>query len=256
MLFDETRFNISEIYNVIQYSRETNTNNSYPPNLPTYELMYYIEGESTLTFGNKIINISAGDILYLPKNTNNNIYSLYVSKGILIYNIYFDTNCKLSTEPMVVTTNNPQFKLLFEKTFKAWVNKHQGYYYKSMGLMYEITELLNRMQTTYTPGNMLMKLKDSEYYMQEHYCDTNFNYNTMRELSGLSYSYFKKLFIEKYSMTPVKYVTRLKINRACELLKTQKFKISEIAELCGFENVYYFSNVFKRHMGTSPKNYN
>ena len=29
----------------------------------------------------------------------------------------------------------------------------------------------------------------------------------------------------------------------------------EVAELCGFENVYYFSNVFKKYKGVSPKNY-
>ena len=91
--------------------------------------------------------------------------------------------------------------------------------------------------------------------MSRHYHDVKFDYENLISLSGLSYSYFKKLFIDKYGCPPVKYITKLKINRACELLMTGKFSISEIANLCGFENVYYFSNVFKKHTGVSPKNY-
>ncbi len=59
--------------------------------------------------------------------------------------------------------------------------------------------------------------------------------------------FIKKLFIDKYGMPPIKYVTHLKVNRACELIQTGMFSISEIAELCSYENVYYFSNVFKNN---------
>ena len=91
--------------------------------------------------------------------------------------------------------------------------------------------------------------------MSNHYCDYKFDYEEFVSLSGLSYSYFKKLFIQKYGMPPVKYVNSLKIKRACELLATNNFTVSEIAEICGFENTYYFSTVFKNYVGVSPKNY-
>jgi len=56
-------------------------------------------------------------------------------------------------------------------------------------------------------------------------------------------------------MTPIKYITMLRMEKAKELLITGHYKVSEIAGMCGFENVYYFSNVFKKHEGISPKNY-
>ena len=56
-------------------------------------------------------------------------------------------------------------------------------------------------------------------------------------------------------MPPVKYVTMLKLDKAKELLITGHYTISEIVEICGFENIYYFSTVFKKHFGVSPKNY-
>ncbi len=56
-------------------------------------------------------------------------------------------------------------------------------------------------------------------------------------------------------MSPVKYITQLRVEKAKELLITNRYKVSEIAEMCGFENVYYFSNVFKKQVGVSPKTY-
>ena len=53
-------------------------------------------------------------------------------------------------------------------------------------------------------------------------------------------------------MSPRQYVTKMKIDYAKELLMINRYNISEIAELCGFENVYYFSNVFKKQVGISP----
>lgn len=52
--------------------------------------------------------------------------------------------------------------------------------------------------------------------------------------------------------TPMRYITALRINRAKELLSNTDFSVGQVAELCGFENVYYFSNAFKKETGISP----
>lgn len=46
-----------------------------------------------------------------------------------------------------------------------------------------------------------------------------------------------------------------KIERAKELLKQGQFKVYEIAEQLGFENAFYFSRVFKKFEGCSPREY-
>lgn len=74
----------------------------------------------------------------------------------------------------------------------------------------------------------------------------------MHKLTGLSYTYFKKLFIDKNGVPPSKYVTFLRINRACELLISNLLKVDEIASMCGFNDVYYFSKLFKKIKGVSP----
>lgn len=64
-------------------------------------------------------------------------------------------------------------------------------------------------------------------------------------------SQFKR-YTEK---TPIEYLNALRIQRGKTLLANSNFTVGEIARQCGFENVYYFSNSFKKQTKTSPTQY-
>ncbi len=63
----------------------------------------------------------------------------------------------------------------------------------------------------------------------------------------MSDTYFRKLFVERFSVTPLKYINRLKLNYAKELLLSDYYTVEEIAEKCGFNNINYFSLFIKRN---------
>lgn len=256
VLFENERFNISKIYNVVNYAPREHSIYKYPGRLPTYELMYYISGETTLTFDGKSFEMTPGSILYLPKGLDNNEFTVKVKKDFSLYNIYFDTAEQPPQTAIQITSVYDELKSSYEKIYRTWLGKREGYYYKCMQLAYGIFDRVRQIQVRYMPGSKQTYLSAAEEYIASHYCDLNFDFDRLVDLSGLSYSYFKKLFVDKFGCPPVKYVNRLKIRRACELLQTGHFSVSEIAKLCGYENVYYFSNVFKKQMGVSPKNYN
>ena len=50
-------------------------------------------------------------------------------------------------------------------------------------------------------------------------------------------------------------VNQMKMKRACELLKTGIYLIYEVANRLGYENAYYFSKVFRKYIGCTPKEY-
>lgn len=254
MLFENEILNISRINNVIHYHPKE-LSHKYPGNLPSYELTCYIKGRSKVTFNGKVINMSPGDMIYIPKGVEDDNYTVVASEPFAHYNIYFDTDSPMPKEAIHISAKPDEFKNHFEKIYRVWVGKGAGYYYKVMSDTYELFELVRKKQARYIPKNKQEFLLASEEYISNHYHDANFDYEKMVKLSGLSYSYFKKVFIDKYGCPPVKHVNNLKIQRACELIMSEKFSVSEIAEMCGFENVYYFSNVFKKYKGVSPKNY-
>ena len=66
---------------------------------------------------------------------------------------------------------------------------------------------------------------------------------------------FNELFKNQFDITPNRYIVMRKIDLAKQLLKSGEIQISEISEICGFENIYYFSKVFKSEVGISPGKY-
>ena len=62
----------------------------------------------------------------------------------------------------------------------------------------------------------------------------------------------KKLFALKYKISPKQYILQLKMNYACDLLRCGEYSISQIADICGYSDIYTFSRQFKVAFGLSP----
>lgn len=94
------------------------------------------------------------------------------------------------------------------------------------------------------------------------YCEPDFALDEAIRAMPFHYDYLRKLFRKEVGMTPLEYLTRLRMKKAENLLGamwTKDYSVSEIAQLCGYDDALYFSRVFKKHFGCSPsaftKNY-
>ena len=78
----------------------------------------------------------------------------------------------------------------------------------------------------------------------------------MRDLvhiSGYGATQLNKLFQDKLGLTPIGYLLRTRIKRARQMLNAGEKPITEIALSCGFPSASYFSTVFHKYCGVSPK---
>ena len=82
-----------------------------------------------------------------------------------------------------------------------------------------------------------------------------FSLKDLARQAGMSPNHYGALFKERHQDTPLNYFNRLKIQKACELLTTTDLRIHQVGELLGFEDPYYFSRLFKKIMGLSPRAY-
>ncbi len=73
--------------------------------------------------------------------------------------------------------------------------------------------------------------------------------------TGLSASYFSRLFVNRTGHSPIDYFIQLKIQRACRLLDNSKWMIADVAREMGFDDQFYFSRVFRKVMGMTPGEY-
>lgn len=97
-------------------------------------------------------------------------------------------------------------------------------------------------------------ISDAISYLQAH-IRTDWKIEEIAEKYNISAAQFSKRFQAVTKMTPAKYMSYLKIQRAKDLLADPNLRIKEIASECGFANEYYFSNFFKKHTALSPTNY-
>ncbi len=74
-------------------------------------------------------------------------------------------------------------------------------------------------------------------------------------MCGLSESYFYLLFKRSIGLSPVEYRNRIRVNTACSLLEGTSMSIDEISASVGFDTPFYFSRIFKKIMGHSPRQY-
>jgi transcriptional regulator GlxA family with amidase domain len=73
--------------------------------------------------------------------------------------------------------------------------------------------------------------------------------------AGLGRNAFGRFFREATGDTPHRYLTRLRVERACEQLSTEGATVDEVAVATGFCDRFHFTRVFKRHMGVGPAEY-
>lgn len=79
--------------------------------------------------------------------------------------------------------------------------------------------------------------------------------NEVAAVFGLSPNYLSSLFKKTYNTGFSEYITQKKISRARTLLLDQDVKIYEVADRLGFESAFYFSKVFKKVEGISPREF-
>lgn len=92
-------------------------------------------------------------------------------------------------------------------------------------------------------------------YIKENYAK-DINTTSIAEHFNFTPAYLSKLFREYRSVTPSIYVIQIRIEKAKELLQSnQNCKIKEVAAYVGYEDPLYFSKVFKKMTGLSPKEY-
>ncbi|MBN1837594.1 MAG: helix-turn-helix transcriptional regulator [Spirochaetales bacterium] len=72
---------------------------------------------------------------------------------------------------------------------------------------------------------------------------------------SMSYGYFSKVFHQRTGHTFTQLLNRFRFERACTILEETGLNISQIALECGFSDQSYFSKVFRRYAGISPKDY-
>ncbi|MBP3241095.1 MAG: response regulator [Oribacterium sp.] len=92
-------------------------------------------------------------------------------------------------------------------------------------------------------------------YIEKHYMDMDFSLTALAESIGVSEGHISRLFKGETNNSINNYLVKYRIKRAMDELKDVKVKVYEVAEMVGYQDIAYFSNTFKKLVGTSPSDY-
>ena len=98
-------------------------------------------------------------------------------------------------------------------------------------------------------------IKAAEKMISEHYMSEEISLNSVADSVGMSPSYFSSVFSKESGKTFVEFLTETRMEKAKELLMCSALKTSEIGYEVGYKDPHYFSYIFKKTQGCSPKDY-
>lgn len=177
-------------------------------------------------------------------------YSVEVLEAGDSFSVHFTTYEEIKTDSFCLPVESPdEIIALLNKAEKLSRVSGSGDL-SLLSTVYKLCDVFARAkQKAWFPKDM--RIHAARDYIDVHFKDVDC-LEAATGLCGLSSRRFGELFKINFGTTPNKYLIQRRIEISKSMLAVQGITVSEVAELCGFSDVYYFSKVFKQICGVPP----
>lgn len=216
------------------------------------------KGSATYSFATGEFDVDEGDLVYLPKGAN---YTFTPKqKGLVhalvnfdIYDVYGNL-IELSSEPQMLVKNATKgYKLIIDELIKCFMFRNFAGELRSSALVMQlISNMLDDINVKQMGYVGYERIIPAVTYIEQN-CNADISTADLAEMCDMSESQLRRLFKEYSGSSPVEYRNRLRVEKAYQLLKNNFCNVTEAAESVGFNNIYYFSRLFKSVIGVAPK---
>ncbi|MEO6741555.1 MAG: AraC family transcriptional regulator [Chthoniobacteraceae bacterium] len=241
-----------------------------------FELIFLLEGATAYEFQNAgVLELSGGQFLLVPSNTRHrgkqDVRMPSVLCGILFQperkhayeNSPFTTadlarmNRRLGERPPSVRTMNRELRQLVVRLAEAVSAFHQDRsppdskpQLRSM-ICLAILEAMQLLASRERVGATEL-VAAARNFLRRHHGDT-IRMDDLASHLGLSRARMFEVFRNETGLSPNDYLQRHRIEQAKTLISGSAKSITEIAMTCGFDSSQYFSRVFRKYCGTTPR---
>lgn len=242
--------------------------------LDFHVFIYVTKGEITVTEGEKDYRIGPGETLFL-KAGNRHYGKKKILAGTAWYYIHFRLDQEKALQEFVPpsrpafhegcgealcqallpkTLHNLQGTQAEAKLLELWNVCKNSDPFRNFTLNFYLYGFLREcVLLRFQDLLKEMSLADQiALYLEKHVCES-FSSGKLEKEFFLSYKYLASVFKKEKGMSVGEYHTRLRVQRACGMLRATSLRISEVSEEVGYPDPLYFSRVFRQIMGMGPR---
>lgn len=232
--------------------------------LVSYLCFLVLEGEGSLTYEGHPYTLKQGDCVFIDcrkaysHSTSDHLWSLawchfYAPFLPAIYEKYKERGGL----PVFHPEDPEAFRRILTKLYEQAASSD---YIRDMRINESLSMLLTLlMQESWNPENFAvskkrMELAEVKRYLDEHYTE-KITLDDLEARFFINKYYLLKIFKENYGTTISSYLISKRITRAKQLLRFTQMTIEEVGCAVGMDGAGYFSRMFKKAEGISPKEY-
>lgn len=234
----------------------SNINNSFHRN--DYYLLYIIKGKMDLTINGKNHIFKKDEFIIISPDTPRS-YKSAPDEVVNYYWIHFTgyeaeellKNIKISVNTIYNIEIHSGILNEWNKLFHEFIINDEHFQLSSSAILKHILVQLSRYTNIEKNKN---KFKKSIEYIYENY-SVDISIKELSAMEGLSETHYRTLFKSLFGISPCQYIIDRRVESAMVYLKETEKKLSEIASIVGYDDVYYFGRIFKKKTGISPGHY-
>ena len=240
-------------------------------------IFYCTDGRAVLKFDNETFEISKGMLIFIPRKIKYAIYSVH-KENVVLTVLNFDLTSENSHMCDVLTpvkaneyTNKNEFMQTDFKEFSSYIIMrdaektgeklkkivrlffYKEKYYKEFSSGILKTALLEIISQS-DNENVSVLSKTVIKYLKEHY-NENITGDKLSDIFKYHPYHISREIKKATGMSIKTYVMDLKIKASENFLLSTDKSITQIASECGFTDAAYFTKIFKRIKGITPKEY-
>ena len=216
------------------------------------ELVYFISGYGSTQINDKVYSYKSGDFAFYKKGTPHNECD---PQPCDIIWLHFDFNIdNIDLKEGVFCDNDGKLLSVLQKLRRLSIENSR---YSKQSVESCLAETI--IIAAERQENVDDFLFRTNWEKVLNYIDANANENIdfalLAKNNNYSYDRFRHLFSERFGVPPYTYLTLQRIEHAKRLLKNSNSSITDIAFDCGFNSSSQFTNILKKHIGVTPKEY-
>jgi YesN/AraC family two-component response regulator len=118
----------------------------------------------------------------------------------------------------------------------------------------EIIDMVMEEKNEYSNGSIQEVVSQAVDFIDENYAK-NLSLTSLSKQFGVEHSYFSRIFHQQTGENLILYITKKRINKAIDYIQRSNENLTEIAFIVGYDDYAYFSRVFRKITGKSPREY-